>query len=62
MVTTPKRYRPGAAYAVTWSRGSGPSRVVADGQGRLRLTVTADRGRATARVTAAGGAAGAPSR
>lgn len=62
VVSTPRRYQPGAAYAVTWSRGSGSRRVVADGRGRLRLSVTAERGRATAKVRAAGGGAGGRSR
>jgi S-formylglutathione hydrolase FrmB len=65
VVTTPERYRPRRAYAVTWRRGSGPTVVRADRRGRLVLAVTADRGVAQVtlkRVRAAAGAGAAPSR
>jgi S-formylglutathione hydrolase FrmB len=50
VVTTPGRYAPRRTYAVTWLRGSGPTRVRADRKGRLVLTVTGDRGVAQAAV------------
>ena len=59
VVATPGRYAPRRAYAVTWLRGSGPTRVRADREGRLVLTVTADRGLAQATVTLLRGAGGA---
>lgn len=56
-ITTPKRYRPRRAYAVTWLRGTGPTLVRADRKGRLVLTVSAQGGEATATIRRLRGAA-----
>lgn len=58
-ITTPGRYRPRRAYAVTWLRGSGPAVVRADRRGRLVLEVTADQGVAQATIRGLRAAAGA---
>ena len=57
MVSTPGRYAPRRAYAVTWLRGTGPTTVRADRKGRLTLTVTSDHGTAQATIRGAAGAA-----
>jgi hypothetical protein len=60
VVATPRRYAPRRAYAVTWLRGTGPTRVLADRKGRLVIAVSTDHGVAKAtvrRVRAGAGAA-----